>query len=110
MNKADLLAGLKKRPVPVEVNGVTLHLKPLTVAEKEKFALWRKDNPGGAGVVGRLLAASLCDEAGAPILDAPEDANDLDGAVADVLCERILDINGMRGADAKKEPAPIGQS
>ena len=108
MNKADALASLKKQPVPVEVNGVTLFLKPLTVGQKEAFALWRKDNPGAAGVVGRLLAASLCDAGGALILDGPDDAADLDAALVDVLCERVIDLNGLRGADPGKESSPAG--
>ena len=79
MNKADVLAGLRKKPVPVAVGELSLFLKPLTVGQKEAFAMWRKGNPGPVGVVSRLLAASLCDADGNLLLASADEAADLDG-------------------------------
>lgn len=108
MDKALLLSALKKKPVPIKVNDVTLHLRPMSVAQKEAFALWRKDNPNGGGVVGRLIAASLCDEAGNLLLATPEEANDLDGGPADLLCNRIIELNGLGAPEPGKESSPTG--
>jgi hypothetical protein len=96
MKREDVLAGLRKKPVAVQVGELTVHVKPLTVGQKEAFALWRKDNPGPAGVVGKLIAASLCDESGALLLDGPEQVAELDGALCEALCERIAELNGMK--------------
>jgi hypothetical protein len=109
MNKSDTLAAIKKQPVAVEVGGgVSVFVKPLTVRAKEEFAAWRRDNPGPVGVVGRLLALSLSDETGALLLSGPEEAADLDGDLADRLCDRILEINNMKAPDPKKGSSPNG--
>ncbi|AMV23416.1 hypothetical protein VT84_03335 [Gemmata sp. SH-PL17] len=109
MTKEDLIAALKKKPITVTVGDVEVFVKPLTVAEKEKFAAWRKDNPGPIGVVGRLLAASLCDESGALLFAGPEEVADLDGALAEQVWDRVIEISGM-GADPKKASSPSGQA
>jgi hypothetical protein len=96
VSKVDVLAGLRKKPVAVTVGDVTVHVKPLTVGQKESFAAWRKDNPGPVGVVGKLIAASLCDESGALLLGSPDEVADLDGGLCEVLCDKIAELNGMK--------------
>lgn len=103
MTKADLIAGLKRSPVPFEAGGLSLRLLPWTVATRTEFALWRAENAGPVGLYAKLAALSVCDESGALILAdaAPAELEALDGLALEAIAERVLELNGM-GASAAK--------
>lgn len=104
MTKADVIAALKGRtPVPFEVGGVKLWLRPWTAATRAEFAVWRKSNGGPVGLYSRLAALSVCDESGA-LLFGEADAADLDGfdsVLMEAVATRVLELNGLGGDDGK---------
>lgn len=104
MTKADILAGLRKQPVPFEVAGLSLFLKPWTVATRMEFAVWRKANPGATpDLLVKLFTLSACDESGVLLFaDAnPADLADLDGAAIEAVAARVVELNGIGSDDPK---------
>lgn len=101
MTADDLRAGLKRSPVSFEVGGLTLWLKPWTVATRAAFSEWRQANPGVPGLMEKLFALSVCDESGALLFADAADVGEFDGLVVEKVGERVLQLNGMSG-DAGK--------
>lgn len=105
MKRQELLKSVSKAPVSVEVNGVTIWLKPWSITTKEIFLDWRKANTGILGIMEKLLVLSLCDESGALLFsDTKEDMEEvgrMDGAFAEEIADKVLEIHGLKGDDPK---------
>lgn len=103
MTREDVLAGLKREPVPFEVAGLSLCLKPFSARTRAEFSVWRKANPGPVGLAAKLVALSVCDPAGV-LLFADGDLSaldDLDGAALEDIANRVIDLNGMGEGSGK---------
>lgn len=102
MTKEDVIAGLRRQPVPFEAGGLPLLLKPWTAATRTEFAVWRKDHPGPEGLFSKLAALSLCDPAGVLLFTDPADLDGLDGLALEQIARRVLELNGLGGDDSGK--------
>lgn len=97
MTKEDVLAGLRRQPVPFEAGGLRLLLKPWTAATRTEFAVWRAANPGPEGLMSKLFALSVCDEAGSLLFSGanPAELESLDGLTLELVGNRVVELNGL---------------
>lgn len=103
MTREDVLAALRRSPVPFEVAGLSLWLQPWTARTRAEFSAWQKDNPGPAGLLAKIVSLSVCDERGALLFNEADAAalDDGDGAILEAIADRVIDLNGL-GGDAGK--------
>lgn len=105
MNKTELLAALAGRPAPFDLNGITIHLRPLTSGDVSALMRWHADHgtERGAGIeIARKLAGlAVCDAAGGVLLG---DA-DLDQLGLPVLERIAREVAARNGLAPTTEPA-----
>lgn len=100
MTRDDVIAGLKRQPVPFEAGGLALWLRPWTAEQRSAFIVWRRENKGLDKLDAKLFVLSVCDAAGSLLFaDTPEDVaavnRDLDGAALDAVGTRVMVLNGF---------------
>lgn len=105
-----ILDRLAARPVPFEYGGVSAFLKVWTAAERRSFLRDHKARGDDDRFAERLVAACLCDAAGALVF-GPDEAElvgeELDGAFVGEAADRAFALNRL-GGDDPKAAAPSG--
>jgi hypothetical protein len=97
MNESDLLAALGGAPVPFEVKGIPLRIRPLSGADAIAYREFTRANPEDqAGALAKLLALSVVGPGGVPFTEAL--ANRLPFSVAEKIAERVAQVNGWGDA------------
>lgn len=108
----------RPRPIPVELNGATYYVRPLTGAGREQYVALLKDKE--AFSIPAIVLFGLCD-AGGTLLGDPFNAADrekikqADGDLLQRLADVLLEASGLvdksaREAEKKSEPSPTGLS
>lgn len=104
----EFLKSVRSKATTVNVNGHTVNLKPLSVRELVAFRQWHsdhKDDPGaGFSFMRKVVAASVVDDDGAPIL-SEEDADGLDMPTLAKIADAIGELNGFEVSEPGK-PQP----
>lgn len=112
MRKDDLLAGVKGGPVPFDVNGFAVYLRPLTSADRLGLFVWHRENKkrDGAGneLQHKLIALAVVDPDNGGSLLTEADAALLPALAVDAISEEVARRNGIGGkddAEGKASPA-----
>lgn len=111
MRKEDVIAGLRGKPVPFEVDGFAVHLRPLTAADRAALFGWyreRKDDPTAPlHLMTKLIAAAVVDPHTGEQLLTEADAAALPGAAHEAIAEEVARRNGLGGDRGKaRRPTP----
>lgn len=107
MTKADLIAGLKGKPVEFTTpSGAKVFLRPITGEPRVALEAWRAANEKDPGVnlrlAFRVVAEVLVDESGASFDFTPEEVAELPVIDTDAISREALIRSGM----AKREDDP----
>ena len=108
MDRAAILA-LRTRTEPVEVDGLTFHLRGLTARERDAFEASLFAGSGAArspsleNIRARLLVRALCDPGGVRIFrdDEAEAVGAMPAEIADRLFSAAQRLSGITRADVE---------
>ncbi len=98
MTKAELIAVLRRQPVPFDAAGVSVHLRPLTAGDRADVAAWQTEH-GAERNYRIIFVRSVCDEAGVRTF-ADDDAEAVDSFGAEfvsAIVEKALELAGIKG-------------
>ncbi len=111
MTKTDVLAALAAKPVPFDTAGGAVLLRPLRFGDRSTLLAWvreQRDKEGsGFDLQKKLVALSVCDEAGGLLLSEAE-VDGLDPLTIEAIATEASRRSGMdpkEDAPGKAQPA-----
>lgn len=103
MTKSDVIAGARGKPVLFEFEGFRCLLRPLSFGERSDLFAWSRahgEEPGsGLELQTKVALLGVCDEKGAPLLEAA-DLREFDGRVVEAISSEVARRNGVDGKAA----------
>jgi hypothetical protein len=113
MRKEDLINGLRGKPVPFEVDGFTVHLRPLAASDRVGLLAWyranRKEPDAAHTLQHKLIALAVVDPDNGGALLTEADAAALPALAVDAISEEVARRNGLGkddGDDAGNASGP----
>lgn len=106
---SDFLSQLKSKPAPFKGDGFEVILRPITFDERQELFAWldaNKDSPlKGTELEPKLVALTLCDADGKPLLGEKEVRQQIDPDKIDAIAREA----GIRCGLYKEDPAKKAQ-
>lgn len=110
--KDEVFRALRHKPVRFDVGGLSLWLRPMSVAQKGALAAWQADHKGdpdfAVALTARMVTASVCDESGVLVFgpdDGPAVVADLDPFAVESIAAKVLELNGIAEGKASSPTA-----
>lgn len=99
MNIKEQLANKANKLVSIEVEGVTLFVKTLSLKQMKSLGEAEQTEDDK---IAKLIVSVVCQEDGEPVFANAEELNEMSSVILQEIIEKILEVNGVDVNKIKK--------
>lgn len=99
MNIKEQLASKANKLVSIEIEGVTLFVKTLSLKQMKSLGATEQTEDDK---IAKLIVSVVCQEDGEPVFENAEELNEMSSVILQEIIKKILEVNGVDVNQLKK--------